>query len=322
MNLAQRTLGAEVLSATDDFFAEKENLLNPAPPVFIEGKFTDRGKWMDGWESRRRRQPGHDHCVVRLCRGSVRVIHIDTTHFTGNFPEQAMVEACDSASDPDNSNVWTTIIPRSVLNGDSNNIFTVESDRIWSHVRLNIYPDGGVARLRIFGRVHKDWDQVPPSQVLDLAAVENGGVALACSDMHFGAMSNLLNPRRADNMGDGWETARRRGPGHDWVIIELGTAGTVKRIVVDTLHFKGNYPASCTIKAAYAPAARLDDLTADGQEWQVLLDNTELSADKVHSYTNSINDVGVVSHVKMEIFPDGGVSRLRIFGTRGDGPAA
>lgn len=320
VNLAQRILGAEVLSATDDFFAEKENLLNPSSPVFIEGKFTEHGKWMDGWESRRRRKPGHDYCVVRLCRGSINVIDIDTAHFTGNYPEYAMVEACDSVSEPDDSTVWTEIVPRSKLNADSNNIFLVESNRLWNHLRLNIYPDGGVARLRVFGRVHKDWNQVSPDQVLDLAALENGGAALACSDMHFGTMWNLLNPGRAENMGDGWETARRRGEGHDWVVIELGTPGTVKRIVVDTLHFKGNYPASCRIKATYAPSVRVDDLTADRYEWQTLLENTELSAHKEHSYANIINNIGIVSHVKLEIFPDGGVSRLRIFGARSHEP--
>ena len=315
VNLAQRILGAEVLSATDDFFAEKENLLDPSSPKFIEGKFTDRGKWMDGWESRRRRQPGHDHCVVRLCRGSIHAIDVDTAHFTGNYPEQAMVEACDCASDPDDSTVWTEIVPRSNLNGDSNHIFTVDSSRTWSHVRLNIYPDGGVARLRIYGRVHNDWSQVEPDEAVDLAAMENGGAALACSDEHFGTMWNLLSPGRAKNMGDGWETARRRGEGHDWVIIELGVPGAVNKIVADTLHFKGNYPASCTVKAIYAPGARADDLVAEEMAWRSLLENVELSADTNHSFTDDINNVGVVSHVKLEIFPDGGVGRLRIFGT-------
>ncbi len=314
INLAQRNLGAEVLSASDDFFADKENLLNPVPPVFIDGKFTERGKWMDGWESRRRRTPGHDNCVMRICRGKIVAIDIDTTHFTGNFPEHAMVEACDSDSDPDTSTEWTEILPLSTLKGDTNNLFAIDSDRFWNHLRLNIYPDGGVARLRVYGTVHKNWQQQTADEMVDLAALLNGGVALACSDMHFGNMWNLLSPGRAVNMGDGWETARRRGPGHDWVIVQLGQPGQVHSIEIDTLHFKGNYPARCTVQAAYAPGASLKALTHAEFRWTALLENVSLSADAGHHFEQEVKDIGVISHVMLEIFPDGGVGRFRVYG--------
>ena len=314
VNLAQRSLGAEVLSATDDFFAEKENLISPSEPVFIADKFTDRGKWMDGWESRRKRTPGHDSCVVRICRGAICAINIDTTHFTGNFPEQAMVEVCDSKSNPDESTQWTEILPISELKGSSHNWFTIESERNWTHVRLNIYPDGGVARLRVFGTVHIDWQQAKAGELVDLVAVTNGGLALDCSDMHFGSMWNLLSPGRAVNMGDGWETARRRGEGHDWVVLQLGRPGTVKRLEVDTLHFKGNYPAHCKVLATYAPGMAARDLTSSDYQWHTLLDMSPLTADSNHTYIDEVKDIRDISHVKIEIHPDGGVGRFRVFG--------
>ena len=315
VNLAERSLGAEVLSATDDFFAEKENLLNLEDPVFIEGKFTERGKWMDGWESRRRRIPGHDSCVVRICRGVIHAINIETTHFTGNFPEKAMVEACDSDSNPDETTEWTEVLPVSSLKGDSTNLFEISSDGIWSHIRLNIYPDGGVARLRVYGNVHKNWAEVSEDQVIDLAATINGGVALACSDMHFGRMENLLNPGRAANMGDGWETARRRGPGHDWAVIQLGRPGHVQGLELDTLHFKGNYPATCAVQATYAPGATVRMLTDSKFNWQTLIDHVPMKADSNHIFDCSNNTIGLISHVMLEMHPDGGVGRLRVHGT-------
>ena len=314
VNLAQRSLGAEVLSATDDFFAEKESLLNSAEPVFIEDKFTDRGKWMDGWESRRRREAGHDSCIVRICRGLIHAVSIDTTHFTGNFPEKAMVEACDCVGEPDDATVWTPIVPISALDGNTNNLFSVESGETWSHIRLNIYPDGGVARLRIYGKVHKNWEHVDSDKKIDLVAMENGGVALACSDMHFGNMWNLLNPGRAVTMGDGWETARRRGEGHDWVIVQLGQPGIVREIEVDTLHFKGNYPGFCKVLATYAPGIATSELTRTDYPWQILLDHAQLSADSNHRYSQELENTGAVSHVMLEIYPDGGVGRLRVLG--------
>ena len=316
INLAQPSLGADVLYATDDFFAEKEGLLKPESPVFIDDKFTERGKWMDGWESRRRRTPGYDHCIIRICRGKIYGIDIDTSHFTGNYPEHASIDACDCELDPDDSTVWKEIVPKSPLKGDSNNVFFVESDQNWSHLRLNIYPDGGVARLRVYGEVHKDWSHIGSEEETDLASMRNGGVAVACSDMHFGDMWNLLKPGRAINMGDGWETARRRDEGYDWAIMQLGHPGRVRRIEVDTLHFKGNYPARCTVRGTFAPGASEEYLTENSDHWKTLLSEADLNADRNHVFEHEINDVGDITHVKLDIFPDGGVGRLRMFGTK------
>lgn len=316
VNLAQPSLGAQVLYATDDFFADKERLLRPQTPVFIEDKFTDRGKWMDGWESRRRRTPGHDHCIIRICRGKIFGIDIDTSHFTGNYPEQASIDACDSPHDPDESTDWSEIVPRSPLKGDSANVFFVDYNHNWSHLRLNIYPDGGVARLRVYGEVHHDWSRVGDDVSTDFAAMHNGGVAVACSDMHFGDMWNLIKPGRAINMGDGWETRRRRGEGHDWAIIQLGHPATVRQIEIDTLHFKGNFPARCAVRGTFAPGASEEYLTERFDNWKSLLCNVPLGADRNHTCEKEIKEIGDITHVRLDIYPDGGVGRLRVFGTK------
>ena len=314
VNLAQTSLGAEVLTATDDFFAEKENLLKSSEPVFIEGKYTDRGKWMDGWESRRKRDAGHDHCIVRICRGQIKIIDINTAHFSGNQPESASLEACDSPVDPGPTTRWQEIAPVKPMLADSSNIIKLEDDKYWTHLRLNIYPDGGVARLRVYGVVARDWTLVKPDEIVDLAAIENGGAALTCSDMHFSNMWNLIRPGRAVNMGDGWETARRRGLGHDWVILKLGHLGQVKEIEVDTLHYKGNFPNSCSISAINSPNSSIDSLLEPSAEWRTLLPDSRLTADNNHKFIDDLNNVGTVSHVRLEIYPDGGVGRLRIKG--------
>src|SRR5918993_542715 len=260
IDLASERLGGAVLIANDDFFAPKENLLKVAAPIFIEGKYTDRGKWMDGWESRRRRTPGFDWCIVRLgLPGKIRGITVDTSHFKGNYPEQCSLEACSFEGQPtideltNESLNWTEILPVLPLQGDSQNHFAIKSDQGFTHLRFKIYPDGGVARLRVYGEVAPDWDSLKRrGGPVDLAAAEHGGLVLSCSDMFFGHRHNLIMPGRAANMSDGWETKRRRGPGHDWTIIKLGTAGRIRRLEVDTSWFKGNFPESCSLESCNA----------------------------------------------------------------------
>src|SRR5687768_15265023 len=261
IDLASEKLGGAVLYANDDFFAQKENLLKPAAPVWIEGKYTDLGKWMDGWETRRRRSPRLDEkfdwCIIRLgLPGIVRGVVVDTSFFRGNFPSHCSIEACAVEGQPNIEQLlgaeteWIEILPQSELEGDSNNRFTINYDRRVTHLRFKIYPDGGVARLRVFGVVVPDWlDLRRRESEIDLAAVEYGGTVLEASDMFFGHRHNLIMPGRAQDMSDGWETKRRRGEGYDWCIIKLGTAGTIKCVEVDTSHFKGNYPESCSIEA-------------------------------------------------------------------------
>ncbi|HEX3581546.1 MAG TPA: allantoicase, partial [Thermoanaerobaculia bacterium] len=223
IDLASERLGGAVLYATDDFFAEKENLLKQAKPVWKEHEYTDRGKWMDGWESRRKRTPGHDHAIIRLgAPGVIRGFVVDTSFFRGNYPSHCSIEACYAPfeSRPDELTSWVEILPKSELRGDSENELAIESPFAFTHLRFHIYPDGGVARLRVHGEVVPEWRRSGGlSNQIDLAAIEHGGEVLTCSDMFFGPKHNLIMPGRAFNMSDGWETRRRRGPGHDWVIV-------------------------------------------------------------------------------------------------------
>ena len=321
IDLAAERLGGAVLFANDDFFAPKENLLKPSSPVFIEGKYTDLGKWMDGWESRRRRSPGFDWCVIRLgLTGIIRGVVVDTSHFKGNYPEQCSLEACAIDGLPTTEQLasdsveWTEILPQSNLNGDSQNPFPINSDKRWTHLRFKIYPDGGVARLRVFGEVIPDWTRLQQiGGEIDLVAVESGGVVLSCSDMFFGHRHNLIMPGRAVNMSDGWETKRRRGPGHDWTIIKLGRPGNIRRLEVDTSWFKGNFPESCSLEACNAAGQAIESLQDPAFVWKPVLARTKLQAHTRHFF-DELMDVGIASHVRFRIFPDGGVSRLRVYG--------
>lgn len=318
-DLASERLGGKVLYATDDFFAEKENLIKPGRGIFITDKYTDRGKWMDGWESRRKRVPGHDWAVIQLAvPGKITGFDIDTNFFLGNHPPHASIEAAyinDAHPIIDWEAVdWREILPKSHLDAGSRNFYESKSDDIFTHLRLHIYPDGGVARLRVYGEVFKNWDAVKDDEVIDLAAAINGGKSIACNDMFFSAMSNLIMPNRGANMGDGWETKRNRTPNNrDWVIVKLAVPGSIERIIVDTCHFKGNYPDSCSIEGCMST----DDeaVINDKVSWQTILPQQKLSADHEHEYSKEIVP-SIVSHVRLNIFPDGGISRLRLFGKK------
>jgi allantoicase len=314
-DLAAERLGGQVLYSTDDFFAEKENLIKPTRGIFIADKYTDRGKWMDGWESRRKRTPGHDWAIVKLATsGKIKGFDIDTNFFLGNHPPHASVEAAylsDDSHITDWETVeWKEILTQSHLDPGSQNFYECQDEAIYTHLRLHIYPDGGVARFRVYGEVFKNWNEVSENQVIDLAAAINGGQAIACNDMFFSAMGNLIMPNRGANMGDGWETKRNRTPNNrDWVILRLAHRGTPERIVVDTCHFKGNYPDSCSIEACVTT-----DEQIESADWKTLLPPQKLSADHEHEYTSEIQALGPITHIRLNIFPDGGVSRLRIFG--------
>lgn len=324
VDLASERLGGCVLEANDDFFASRHNLLKHSSPVFIAGKYTARGKWMDGWETRRRRTPGHDWCVIRLgLRGTLRGVVVDTSFFTGNFPEYVSLEACDlgsslpskaeRASLQASSTRWIEILPQTALQGDAQNKLMIEHSGIFTHLRLKIYPDGGVARIRVHGEVFPAAPRASRKEI-DLAAVENGGSIVASSDQFYGLPLNLLMPGRAKNMGDGWETRRRRGPGHDWVIVKLGAAGNVGRIEVNTAHFKGNFPESCSLEALHASGSSSLDSLVSSSAWKQILPRSLLKANALHIFQRELRESGAATHIRFNIFPDGGVSRLRIYG--------
>jgi allantoicase len=327
VDLAAAELGGKALATSDDFFASMENLIQPGRGVFIADKFTERGKWMDGWESRRKRVPGHDWCVLSLgAAGLVLGLDIDTHHFSGNHPQFASVDGlrADRSATLEQLTAasWSEVLGQVPLRANSQNLFAADSPGPYTHLRLNIFPDGGVARFRAYGKVVPDWAQpelddetrrhVAPGAV-DLAALTNGGVALACSDAHFGPMNNLLLPGRAINMGGGWETRRSRNPNRDWMIVQLGARGRAQVVEVDTNHFKGNYPDRCSIEVIDAPGARTTELIRSNA-WHTLVSETKLHAHTRHFFEHL--PLSPASHLRLTIIPDGGCSRLRVWGQR------
>ena len=315
IDLAAERLGAAVVAANDEFFAPKEQLIASAPPVWIEGRYTERGKWMDGWETRRRREPGHDWCIVRLgSPGVVRGVDVDTSHFKGNYPESCALDISDLPGVPGPSELeraeWREVMPATPLEGDTHNLFEIAHAPKATHVRLRILPDGGVARLRVHGEVAADWAELRLRGQVDLAAAEHGGVVVSCSDMFFGSRHNLIMPGDARNMGDGWETRRRRGPGHDWTIIRLGAAGAIERVEIDTRHFKGNAPGACSLDGGVFESSGVPS----GSAWRELMPRTPLQPHARHTFERELGVTCHVTHVRFNIYPDGGVGRLRLFG--------
>ncbi len=316
INLASPRIGADVIYATDDFFAHKSRLIKVEEPVFIDDKFDEHGKWMDGWESRRRREPGNDYCIVRLgAKGVITGFDIDTRHFTGNHPPHASIEGALSDSDPDEDTMWVEVLPKKALDADSHNFFENALKARFNYLRLNIYPDGGVARLRVYGNPICEWQRHDLSNLQELSSVINGGNVIGYNDAHYGDPWVILSPSRGVNMGDGWETRRRREPGNDWIVISLGATGVVERIEVDTAHFKGNYPDRCSVQAALVENPDNEDLLSDDCSWENLMDEQKLAMDRNHTFEgDKINKIGPVSHVRLNIFPDGGISRFKVLG--------
>ena len=315
VNLADARLGAVALDCSDDFFADRQRMLNPEPAVFVPGKYDANGKWMDGWESRRKRGPGHDWCIVRLARpGVVHGVDLDTSHFTGNFPPAASLEACDVATaEPGADAPWAPLLPSVNLKGNSHHYFPLDGARRVTHLRVNLYPDGGLARLRVYGT--PDFDPTPdPDGLVDLASALNGATVVAANNQHFGLASALLMPGRGANMGDGWETRRRREPGHDWCVIALARPGVIEAVEVDTAHFKGNYPDRCALHGAYVAGGTPESLVTQAMFWPRLLPEQKLQMDHRHHFRAELAPHAPVTHVRFDIFPDGGVSRLRLRG--------
>ncbi|MBI5340467.1 MAG: allantoicase [Mycolicibacterium rufum] len=305
-DLALRPVGGAVIWANDETFAEKENLIRPGPATYRPASFGHKGQIYDGWETRRRRDPGHDEAIVRLgVPGVIRGVVVDTAFFTGNYPPEISVEAIEMddyrrpellARDPG----WTTIVERAPVCGDTRNPFIVTSEKRWTHVRLSIFPDGGVARLRVHGEGRPD-RRFTDVTGLDLAALDNGGLVLDCSNRFYSSPQNLIFPGVANVMGDGWETARRRDDGNDWVHLRLAGPGVIRMVELDTSYFLGNSPG----------AARLSGLTRDG-DWIEILPRTDLLADTRHRFP--VQSDAVVSEARLDIYPDGGMARLRLFG--------
>ena len=316
-NMASPRTGSSVIAASDEFFAAKERLISDSAPIFIADKYDYHGKWMDGWESRRRRDGGHDWCILRL--GISTIVHgveIDTAHFTGNYPPGASIEA--GVGDDPSTITWVPLLTRVSLKGDHCHFFEIPAGEPCNFIRLNIYPDGGVARLRVYGEAVPNWGSSAIGDLVELSALSNGGRVVAYNDAHYGNVNALLLPGRGETMGDGWETRRRREPGNDWIIVALGSAGTVEKIEIDTAHFKGNFPESASVQGAFVdPESIENDAVTEAMFWHEILPRQKLSADTQHFFEGeSLIKKDGVNIVKLNIYPDGGVSRLRIFGKR------
>jgi len=402
-NLASQSEGAKILFATDEWFAAADNLLKDEPPVFDEDAYCEQGKVMDGWESRRRRETGHDFCLIKLAaQASIFALEIDTAYFTGNHVPSISLEIADLSCEQEASMAvqvpgivqrllhgcvqgtgaspeqvaqaekacrsvsWKPLLPRTPLKPGYEetryHFFQLETPVEGTHVRVNYFPDGGVARLRLWGNVTGMPKPIPgpayspivtgrtctvvshsqynmPSQqpydYPDLVCQDNGGMGLACSNKHYGEPINLTQASLGRDMGDGWETARHPdrpsilirdprtnlvdSPLMDWCILKLGSVAAtgVARVILDTKHFRGNYPESVQVEGCFVES---DDALSDEPtvEWFPLVARGRMAPDSEHVYERSRGQIEngsrKVSHVKISIYPDGGLSRVRIYG--------
>lgn len=364
-DMASESVGGQILFATDDFFAPAENLIKSDSPSFKEHEYTEFGKWMDGWETRRKRIPGHDWCIIRLgVQGIIRGFDVDISYFTGDYaPQMSIQAACfeedkqpeipargirmGAAASPEEfeaiaelkSDDWDYLVPMTELKpgrpASSHNYFPVNSQQRWTHIRLNIFPDGGIARFRVYGTGQKDWTASDSKEPSDLVTIAYGGVCVGFSNTHFGHPNNMIGVGPAKSMADGWETARRLDrppilendengillvPGCEWAVFRLAHPGVITQIEIDTKYFKGNYPDSCKLDGCILTTLEEEDMIRQkwdlpGHKWKPLLPVTKLSPNKSHlfdSLTLELQDV--ITHVRFTISPDGGVSRLRLKG--------
>ena len=315
IDLAQPRLGSKVIFKTDDFFASANRIIDPSPAVFKEGLFDKNGKWMDGWESRRKRTSGHDFLIIKLGKsGSINKVDVDTSHFNGNQPSMISLEGCYSKSKNIKDLKWKTLIDKKKTKANSHHMFKSSSKSIFTHIKLNIFPDGGVARLRLYGSISKENNKFG-NKTINLASLLNGASVIACNNEHFGKAENILAPGKAKNMGDGWETRRRRNKGFDWLILNPINGKKIDKIEISTHHFKGNFPSHCSLQAAFVPNKKSSSsIIKSSVKWKFLLNKVNLSANKTHAFKNILMKNDKINFIKINIFPDGGISRFKIFG--------
>jgi allantoicase len=315
IDLAQPRLGTKVIYKTDDFFASANRIISPTSPVFKEGIFDKHGKWMDGWESRRKRTSGHDYIVLKLGKpGKISKINVNTSHFNGNQPEMISIDGAYSNSKKISQLKWQSLLSKKKTKANSNHLFKINNKKIFTHIKFNIFPDGGVARLRLYGSIAKS--NKFKNKKINLASLLDGASVIACNNEHFGKAENILAPGKAKNMGDGWETRRRRHKGHDWLILNSIDGNEIDKIEISTHHFKGNFPSHCSLQAAFLSSKNSKKILNSSNKWKYLLKNTKLSANKTHVFKNSLMKKEKINHIRINIFPDGGISRFRIFGKK------
>ena len=314
-DLASRALGASVMAANDELFAHRENLINPWEPAFDPAEFGHKGKVYDGWETRRRREEGADWAIVHLgAPGRVHGVVVDTAWFTGNYPPHVSIEAVRAPGYPPVADLvgadWTTLVPKSPCTGDAKNYYKVDHEGWWTHVRLTIYPDGGVARLRVHGTVVSDPDFL--TGTIDLVAAEHGGRLVGTSDAFYSSPAQIIMPARARHMGEGWENARRRGPGNDYAVFALAHPGTIRHLEVDTGYYVGNAPGQVRVSVLDARGGEVQERFDDEAAWTDILTRRPVLPDIRHRFL--AEQEVVATHVRLDVYPDGGLSRLRLWG--------
>ena len=314
IDLAQPRLGTKVIFKTDDFFASANRIIDPNEPVFKVGVFDKHGKWMDGWESRRKRTAGHDYIILKLGKpGTIKKVNVDTSHFNGNQPAMVSIEGANSNSNNLNQLKWELLLSKKKTKASSHHYFNINNKKIFTHIKFNIFPDGGVARLRLYGTIAKS--NKLKNKKINLASLLDGASVIACNNEHFGKAENILAPGKAKNMGDGWETRRRRGKGFDWLILNSLDGKEIDKIEISTHHFKGNFPSHCSLQAAFLPTSKNSkQIVNSSVKWKYLLKDAKLSANKVHIFKNNLMKKDKINFIKINIFPDGGISRFRIYG--------
>ncbi len=315
IDLAHPRLGSKIVFKTDEFFAPAKRIINPAPPVFKEGIFDKHGKWMDGWETRRKRIKGHDYLILKFGKpGKISKVDIDTSYFSGNHPTKISLEACLNKSKMPKKNCkWIKILNKKTTKANKHHFFKIKNKSIFSHIKLNIYPDGGVARLRVYGSlvIKKNFGK----KIVNLTSVLNGASIIACNNEHFGRAENILAPGIGKNMGDGWETRRSRGKNSDWLILKCAAVGKINNIQIDTHHFKGNFPDMCSLQGTYLNKKLSSEAIVNkSKKWKLLLNKVKLYANKKHNFENKLMRKNKINYIRINIYPDGGISRIRILG--------
>ena len=315
INLADPKIGSKVIFRTDEFFAPAHRILKTDNPIFKEGLFDKHGKWMDGWETRRRRSKGYDYLILKLGKpGRIFNVDIDTTHFNGNQPTYASVDGCFSKNKPNKNTIWFKVFSKKKLGPNKNHNFASKNRSIFNYIRLNIFPDGGVARIRLYGKINMENINLNKKNI-NLTSVLNGASIIGCNNEHFGRAENIIAPGKAKNMGDGWETRRSRGKNFDWLIIKFGKSGLIKKLEIDTHHFKGNYPDTCSIQTAnIAKNVSNNFIVRNSKKWKYILNKSKLSANKKHVFKKFLLRRNKENLLRINIYPDGGISRIRAFG--------
>ena len=323
INVASSDNGTKVIYCSDEFFADSSRMLLSSEPVWIEDKYVDTGKWMDGWESRRRRDGKDDFCFIRLGKkASIKSFNIDTTHFTGNFAPGISIQGCsvpggttdDLVVDSTAVSEWFDLLGKKEIKGDSHNIFECAESQPLTHLRITLHPDGGIARLRAYGEF---WEEERDSNFdgINVLSKESGARAIYANDEHFGCLSNILEKHEPLSMADGWETRRRREPGNDWGVLALSKPAQVEKIIVDTNFFKGNFPHTFSLSTAYIVNEEDSSIIESSQSWTKLLERQKLGMNQIHTFDKKdIIHNETFTHVRIDIYPDGGIARLKFIG--------